>query len=247
MMDLRTLGRDLLQGLLELLYPSVCNACGEPLPAGEADFCSSCRSALTTDSHPACPRCGSTVGPYAFLEGGCNSCRPYSFHFEGVLRLGSYDGLLRDLVLRLKRVSGEGLAESLGLLWAVHADARLRALAAQTIIPVPLHWRRRLARGYNQSEALARALAQRLALPCQPSWLRRVRNIPHQVKQTATARRENPRGAFYSRPRPELKDKTILLVDDVLTTGSTASDAARALRAAGAARVFVAVLAHSQS
>src|SRR6266849_2319227 len=187
MIDLRVLGRDLYQGLLALLYPAVCGACSQPLPAGQADFCTSCRSALTTDSHPSCPRCGSTVGPYAFLEGGCTSCRPHSFHFQGVLRLGPYDGPLRDLILRLKHVSGEGLAESLGLVWAAHAEAPLRALAAEAIIPVPLHWRRRLARGYNQSEALARALAVKLALPCQPGWLRRVRDIPHQVKQTATA------------------------------------------------------------
>jgi ComF family protein len=245
MTPIRTLGKELFHGLLGLLYPAMCQICEQPLAADQVDFCTACRAALTTDPYPACPRCGGTVGPYAFVEGGCASCRPHSFHFEGVIRLGPYDGLLRDSILRLKQPAGEGLAEALGLLWAHHVQQRLSAVGADAVVPVPLHWKRRLARGYNQSEALARALAGRLALPCRPGWLRRERNIPHQVKQTATARRENPRGAFFARPRPELKGKTILLVDDVLTTGSTASDAARALRAAGAARVVVAVLAHS--
>jgi ComF family protein len=167
------------------------------------------------------------------------------FHFDRVLRLGPYDGLLREAILRLKYAPGEALAEKLGDLWARHAESRLRELGADVMVPVPLHWWRRFQRGYNQSETLARALAKRLHLPCRPGWLRRIRNTPKQAQQTATARRTNIRGAFHARPRRELTGRTVLLVDDVLTTGSTASEAARALGAAGAARVVVAVLSHS--
>jgi predicted amidophosphoribosyltransferase len=94
--------------------------------------------------------------------------------------------------------------------------------------------------------ALARALAARLSLPCHPRWLRRIRNTPKQTAQTPTGRRENVRGAFRAPRRARLRGKAVLLVDDVLTTGSTCSEAARALREAGAARVVVAVLAHGQ-
>jgi predicted amidophosphoribosyltransferase len=83
-------------------------------------------------------------------------------------------------------------------------------------------------------------------LPCRPRWLRRIRNTPQQMRQTPADRRDNVRGAFRARARPALRGQTVLLVDDVLTTGSTCSEAARALREAGAARVVVAVLAHSQ-
>jgi ComF family protein len=236
--------RELAQGLLLLVYPGVCFVCRRSLPASQSDFCETCRTELTTDLYPACPRCAATVGPFSQNEEGCPGCRPFSFHFERALRFGSYDGLLREVILRLKHASGEPLAEKLGALWACHCETRLRELAGDVVIPVPLHWRRHWQRGYNQSRTLARALAYRLHLPCQPSWLRRLRNTPLQTQQTATGRRENVKGAFTARSRPELRGKTVLLVDDVLTTGSTASEAARALLLAGAARVHVAVLAH---
>ena len=242
--QLGNLGRELGQGLLALLYPGVCAGCGRSLDPDESHFCGSCRAALTADPHPACPRCASSVGPYAFVDGGCSRCRNDVFYFEGALRLGPYEGLLRDLVLRMKHSPGEMLAELVGGLWAEQAEARLRALAADLVIPVPLHWRRRLSRGYNQSAALARVLAGRLGLPCRPGWLRRTRFTPNQSQQPASERRDNVRGVFAARPRPDLRGRTILLVDDVLTTGSTASEAARALKSAGAAKIWVAVLAH---
>jgi len=244
---LATFGRDLAQGLLALLYPGVCAGCGRAVPPEQMPFCPTCRAALTGDTQPTCPRCASTVGPFTHLDGGCPRCRDSVFHFESVLRLGPYDGLLRELILRLKHAGGEGLAEVLGDLWAEHAGPRLRQLGADVVIPVPLHWWRRLSRGYNQSAALARSLAAALGLPCRPRWLRRVRATAKQTLQTPAARWDNVRGVFAARPHPELRGRTVLLVDDVLTTGGTASEAARALRAAGAARVVVAVLGHGPS
>jgi len=247
---LRSAGWQLAQGLLQLVYPPTCFVCGRPLPGEQASFCTSCRSELTTDAFPCCPRCATTVGPHVHLiEGRCNACRDQSFHFECAVRLGPYnrDGLLQQVIVRrLKYASGEGLAEAIGQLWASHLEERLRKLKADVIMPVPLHWWRRWTRGYNQSEALARAMANHLRLPCKPHWLRRVRYTPPQGSGR-TARRENVRNAFFAPRRAELRGKTVMLVDDVLTTGSTASDAARALRAAGAARVVVAVLAGRHS
>ena len=242
---LRRLGHDFGQGLLALLYPAVCGACAKALLPNQHPFCSTCRQHLTCDPFAACPRCASTVGPYTILDGGCAACRNESYHFASAQRLAPYDGLLREQILRMKHAAGESLAEWLGAVWAEAAEERLRALGAEVVVPVPLHWRRRWRRGYNQSEVLAEQLAGALKLPCRPRWLRRVRHTPMQTGQSATARRQNVVGAFAARPRPELRDRRILLVDDVLTTGATASEAARVLRAAGAARVDVAVLAHS--
>jgi ComF family protein len=240
---LRTAGRQLTQGLLQLVYPSACFVCDCALPAEQRDICSRCRTVLTTDPFPCCPRCAATVGPHVPLEGGCIACRDQSFHFECALRLGPYEGLLREVILRMKHLAGEGLAEVVGELSAAHLEKRLREAKADIIVPMPLHWRRRWQRGYNQSEALARAFADRLGIPCNAGWLRRVRNTPQQQQQSAAARRDNVRNAFSAPARAELREKTILLVDDVLTTGSTANEAARALRKAGAAKVVVAVLA----
>jgi ComF family protein len=184
------------------------------------------------------------MGPFAYFQNGCAHCRQEVLHFEAALRLGPYDGLLKQVILRLKHLKGEGLAETMGATLAGHLEGRLREFKADLVVPVPLHWWRRLQRGYNQSEALARPLAARLGLPCRPGWLWRVRYTPQKGQPSAAARRANVRNAFAARPRPELHGKAVLLVDDVLTTGCTAGDAARALRAAGAARVVVAALAH---
>jgi len=243
---LATFGRQLGQGLIQLLYPAICNVCGDSLLPGSDHFCLGCRATLTADPHPTCPRCASTVGPHVNLEGGCHSCRTVVYHFDAAVRLGPYQGVLREQVLRLKNRTGEWLAENLGELWAEHAETRLRELGASLIVPVPLHWFRKLARGYNQSEALARALARRPRVPCRPRALRRIRHTPMQTSMTPAERRENVRGAFAAWRSAAIRDKTVLLVDDVLTTGSTASEAARALKSAGAARVIVAVLAHGQ-
>jgi ComF family protein len=201
------------------------------------------KTSLTVDPHQQCPRCAGNVGPFAQVADGCPHCRHMSFPFDAVVRLGPYGGRLREAILRMKHAAGEGLAELVGEMWAESIGARLRVLGADVVVPVPLHWRRRWRRGYNQSEALARPLATRLGIPCRPSALRRVRNTPQQTSQTAATRLDNVRNAF--RARGGLAGRTVLLVDDVMTTGSTVAEATRALRRAGVRRVVVAVLARA--
>jgi ComF family protein len=242
---LNSAGRELLRGVLHLVSPEACIVCAAQAPLDRPNLCLACRAILTTDSFHACPRCAANVGPHVLLEDGCTHCRDETFHFEHVLRLGQYDGLLREAVLRMKHASGEILAEVLGGLWGEHLEAGLRAAEADVVIPVPLHWWRRLQRGYNQSAALARAVAAQLRVPCKPGWLRRIRHTPVQTSLSSTDRRQNLRGAFRASAWARLQGRTVLLVDDVLTSGSTASQAARSLREAGAARVVVGVLARS--
>lgn len=237
-------GRAFGQGVVQLLYPGSCWMCGQMLAEGQSWFCAVCRQALTSDPHPTCPRCSSSVGPYIDVSGGCQRCRRVKFAFDEAIRLGPYEGLLREAVLRMKDWQGEGLADVLGTLWAEHAETTLRDKRPDVVVPVPLHWARRWQRGYNQSLALARALAASLGIPCQPRWLRRVRWTPTQTPLAGDERRKNLRGAFRARHGLPLAGKTVLLVDDVLTTGTTASEAARALRPAGPARIIAAVLAH---
>jgi ComF family protein len=244
---LTILGRQFLIGARHLIYPGCCLLCGEPLPEKPTHFCALCHQKLFTDSDSTCPRCAGTIGPFAVIDGRCHACRRETFAFEQVLRLGRYDGLLREVILRLKNQRGEGLAGLLGECWADEAAAQFRALHFDVLVPVPLHWRRRWQRGYNQSAALGRGLATGLGVRYQPSWLRRVRHTPHQTSRpTPAERKANVRGAFRARSGAPLRGRSVLLVDDVMTTGATASEAARALRAGGASRVVVAVLARAQ-
>jgi len=184
-----------------------------------------------------------TIGPHTDVSKGCSWCRGESLGFEQAIRLGPYEGKLRDAVLQMKTSHGEGLAEMLGRFFWEKNCGRLNAIKVDIVVPVPLHWRRRWARGYNQSAALGRELAQALGVPFTPNLLRRVRHTPQQSQPSASARKENVRGAFEIQRRASFGSKIVLLVDDVLTTGSTAGEAARTLRAAGAKEVVVAVLA----
>src|SRR5438105_6945599 len=103
-----------------LVYPPHCLICDAPLPAerAPASLCEPCFTAVVTDPHTCCPRCSSTVGPHTDTTDGCPRCRGQSFRFEGAVRLGPYDGRLREAVLRAKRLPGEPLAEVLGGLLA---------------------------------------------------------------------------------------------------------------------------------
>jgi ComF family protein len=242
--------RNLAQGVGQLFLPNTCWVCEQPLPLQSLSFCADCHRELTSDPFAACPRCGSTVGAYVDVEGGCTSCRGDEFHFDGVLRLGVYDGKLRDVILRLKQDTGENLAEAIAPLFAEHLAAALAGLAGRqpdVVAPIPLHWLRYWQRGFNQSEVLARALAQKLGKLCRPRLLRRVRRTPPQTSQTPAQRRENVRGAFALRRTLDLEGKTVLLVDDVLTTGATCSEAAKTLRPLRPAKIFACVLAKSKT
>ena len=195
---------------------------------------------------PTCPYCASPVGPHADTTDCCLRCRGEHFHFDSATRLGPYAGVLRDAILRMKHAGAEALAGRLGSLWAERRREQLSTGDPQIVIPVPLHWRRRWARGYNQSDELALGVARALGLPCRRGVLRRTAHTPKQ-SQTASAaeRKANLAGRFRTRVR--LPGARVLLVDDVLTTGATADAASVALSDAGAAQVRVAVLAHLAS
>ncbi|MFM8273381.1 MAG: ComF family protein [Gemmata sp.] len=132
------------------------------------------------------------------------------------------------------------------MLGRTFAESRIEAFRSErfdVVCPVPLHWWRKWRRGYNQAEAVARELAGGLGVAFDARLLCRGRQVTQHVQSSRQARVDNVRGAFRAAAGARVKGKTVLLVDDVMTTGSTASEAARVLRAAGAARVAVAVLA----
>lgn len=233
------------RGIVRTVFPTACLICDVP-EDDDSEFryglCSLCFNAVVTDPLPACIRCAASVGPHVETSEGCMVCRSGDFRFDTAFRLGVYDGRLRDAIHRLKWLSGEGLAEMLGRIYCHVARDKLRASGVEVVVPVPLHWRRWWTRGYNQATAIGRELALGIGVPFRHT-LRRIRYTPQQNQPSAAARRENVRGAFRMRNTSAVLGRCVLLVDDVMTTGSTCSEAARTLLAAGAARVVVAVLA----
>jgi ComF family protein len=236
------------EALADLVAPAACPICGAE--ARGFPVCPDCLGELTdAASMPTCPRCALLVGPWASLDRGCSECRGRSIGFDAALALAPYQGPLRDLCLRLKHRRDAWLARWLAELLV---DARPSAFRSESdrdpralVVPVPLHWRRRLERGYNQAEALADALARRLGLrSARP--LRRVKATAILAGSGRSERAERLRGAFRARPGRPLDGRTVLLVDDILTTGATCGSAARALKKAGAARVVAVVVARAE-
>ena len=237
---------ELARNIVGWIYPPACLICDEQQGAGASfrhGLCTNCFREVTTDPFPACPRCGQTVGPHSDTSEGCGECRGAGFAFQDAIRFGPYAGKLRDAVLRLKSVAGEGLADHLGRAFAQERSVSLAGAGIDLIVPVPLHWWRKWMRGYNQSDALAREIAAALRIPFAPKLLRRLKYTTQQAQPTRAARLTSMKDIFCVRQGARLTGKTVLLMDDVMTTGSTASAVARALRDAGASKVVVAVVA----
>ncbi len=233
-----------LQVVTDWAWPRACYLCGGRIGDDRSVcVCGACEPQLTTDPHAACPRCSSSVGPHTDNAGGCAKCRTSAFRFTGVTRLGVYDGLLREAVLKIKQPGGDGLAETLGRVFGL-ARGMLLQSTADAVVPVPLHWRRAWDRKHNQADGIARGLAAVLRVPVWRRVLWRVKLSPTQPAGSREQRWANAAGAFRVAPWGRLTGVRVLLIDDVLTTGATADAAAHALRKAGAAQVHVAVLAH---
>jgi ComF family protein len=194
----------------------------------------------------ACPRCASQVGPFADLQGGCSQCRGRSLGFDAALACAPYEGAIKDLCLQLKHERNAWLAPWLGdLLVEGRREAISRLPADAWVVPIPLHWWRHWRRGYNQAEVLARSLAKGLGLPIHRP-LRRAKATPRLAQKAITERSELMHKAFRARSSPQLKGRTVLLVDDILTTGATCGEAAKELKRAGAARVVALVIARAE-
>ena len=226
-----------------LLYAGECLLCGTDVTG--SPLCADCRGELLDSLGSACPRCAMPLGPWARHDGGCFACRGRALGFDAAVALGVYNGPIRHLCLTLKRERNAWLAPWLAELM-IEGRAELRDLPDTVwVVPVPLHWRRQWERGYNQAEALARSLARRLDRPFR-RVLRRTVQTPILAGLGRVERAKVLHDAFRARPLPGLKERTVLLVDDVLTTGATCGAAARALKRAGAARVLVAVVARAE-
>jgi ComF family protein len=173
----------------------------------------------------------------------CVRCRDRHYHFQAALALGIYQDDLRDAVIRMKQALHEPLTLSMGCLLAETLHERLTEPRPDVIVPVPAHWSKRLLRGVNGPDLLAEALAKRVGIPAVMDLLCCRRRTQKQGTLLPSERQANVRGAFAVRSGYNLQEMHVLLVDDILTTGATASESAKMLRQAGAAHVTVAVVA----
>ena len=240
--------RRLLGAGWDFFFPPSCVVCGAGLAADGAciggHFCADCRSALTVHAeHRSCVKCGAPVGPYVDQQLGCQECKRETFAFKSVCRLGIYDGPLKAAVISGKYLGGEPLLISLAeLVWEYNAET-LQAAGIGLIVPIPQHWRQRFFTRHHAPDILAEAWGRRLQVPVGYPILAKVRQTRKQARLNRTERHKNQHEVFRVTRPATVQGQTVLLVDDVLTTGATAHSAARTLKAAGAKKVVVAVIA----
>lgn len=243
-------GRLLMNAALEFIYPPACLLCHHELPSqvqetdGCDGFCDACMLKLTSTIERACRRCGAPVGPFTIAEDHCILCRRENFAFDEVVRLGLYQEDLRMACLMAKNQAGLLMGRSLADLLVDAKHPRLQPESIDLVVPIPEHWLKRIFRQQYAAETMARQIADRLKLRLSTGILGKVRWTPKQAKSPPVQRRQQQKQAFRA-VRQAVNGKSILLVDDILTTGATADSAARELKRAGARRVVVAVMAVS--
>ncbi len=228
-----SLARTALRQVVDYALPPRCPGCGEIVEA-EHRFCLACWQALHFIGAPCCERCGL---PFEYEgEGECGACLAHPPAFDRMRAAVAYGDIARAVALKLKYSGRPGVAETLAHLMQRH----LRSGDPQAVLaPVPLHRWRIWKRGYNQSGLIASALARRTALTVELGLLERTKRTPPLKGLGPRERALTVRGAFRV-PRAELaKGRTIVLVDDVFTSGATAGACAKALKRAGAARVEI--------
>jgi ComF family protein len=235
--------RRLLAKAFAIVFPEDCRVCSAPLrnlsripvcpeclshpqPFAAEHFCAACRTPFINDA--------------PLDENGlCSLCRLGLTEFDAAYSFGEYEGTLRKLIHLFKYQGIAPLHKQLGKLLST---ALPRDMTPDVIVPMPLHWKRAWRRGFNQSDLLARALSRRTGVPVAHAVKRR-RGTPAQAGLTRAERRVNVAGAFEMTKRNAVNGRHVLLIDDVLTTGATASACAAVLKRAGARRVTVLTLA----
>jgi len=239
--------RALARAAADWAYPRHCYHCGEPIPGGGHLLCDSCWRQLNAIriSGALCSRCGAPLAGDPTPGTLCLRCLAGERHFDRARAIFAYAEPAQSLIWHFKfrgnffvgtRLLDQAMAEG----WIPEGIQ-----GAELVLPVPLHWRRRWERGYDQALLLARKTAKWLDARLVTDVLVRRRYTSQQARLSASKRRENVRGAFAVRRPQAVEGRSVLLVDDVLTTGATVEECARTLRKAYVREVTVLTLARA--
>jgi ComF family protein len=223
--------------LADFVFPRLCCGCGERVFEAKRLVCCQCEATLEALRLPVCVTCGREDCPAG--EGlTCDDCPEGTIYFQAARAFTQFSGTAKVLVEKLKYSGRTEFAPLMARYMARVCFTEFKKAEFSAVVPVPLFSARRRERGFNQSEELARFLGSQLYLQVKPDLLRRIRSTGTQTRLSRRERAENIRGAFEASAIEEIAGKTLLLVDDVHTTGATLNECAKALKEAGAAAVY---------
>ncbi len=224
---------------LDILYPRHCPVCHDiPVP-GTQKICSGCRERLRPITGPRCYKCSKPLNNTE--QEYCSDCSRRTHLFEQGIGIFPYSTLLQQSLFKLKYGKRQEYGLFYGELAAVYAEEYIRRWKIDCIVSIPLHRKRLEKRGYNQAELIAEALGEKVNIPVKKKILKRKINTEPQKDLNPEERRKNIRGAFTA--GEGIRGEKVLLIDDIYTTGTTIDEAARALKKAGAEKVYFLVIA----
>src|SRR6266566_8800606 len=233
-----------LEAAVSLLYPPVCTICGGNVRAGEY-LCNRCEAKAVRIIAPFCQKCSEPFEGAITSEFTCANCAHRTIHFDAAVSAYRGRGIVRQIIHNFKYGRQIHLRHLVGRwLCAALDDPRLRGRRFDVIIPVPLHPTRKRERGFNQASLLAELLSAQISIQSQP-LLERIRYTTTQTALDRAERMENLHNAFRLRKNMNVRGLRVLLIDDVLTTGSTLSECARVLKDAGVISVYAATAARA--
>ncbi len=245
--DSAMLGKVTERRLISLVYPARCCSCdhllcdtSEQKKYIRADFCQTCVNDFSAPSQGKCRKCGIQQSRQQATY-DCALCRRYRLELKRGIALGNYQGLLKQLVLRMKRERDEIMGFQFGCL--LGHDLRTHDFNdIDLITPIPTHWWRHCKTGFHAADSICDGIRQATGIQKKRRLLRYNRPTLKQGKLTIPQRFANLKGALRIGPG-QVKEKTVLVVDDVMTSGATIGEAAKTLLAAGAKHVYMAVAA----
>jgi ComF family protein len=244
--------RNLVGFLIGALYPGRCRSCGQPTnydnvaevgSRSTGFFCTECASDISPIKSPFCTVCGMPFPDGSGPDHPCSDCLSHETYYHSARSAAEYKGTLKAAVHLYKYRGIQAMHKFLGPL---AADAAMEYFPdAHVAAAVPLHRRRLAKRGFNQSLFLAKHAAEGLSIPLSLDGLVRTRYTRPQVDLDPAEREENVKGAFAVEKPEEFRDKRVLLLDDVYTTGATVRECAKVLVDAGAEAVYVLTVARA--
>ena len=233
-----------LEAVVSLLYPPVCAICGENVRGGEY-LCNRCEAKVVRIVAPFCQKCSEPFQGSITSEFTCANCAHRTIYFEAAVSAYRGRGIVREIIHEFKYGRQIHLRHLVARwLQAALDDERIRGSRFDIIVPVSLHATRLRERGFNQASLLAASLSAKTSIPSK-RVLERIRYATTQTALDRSERMENLHNAFRLRKNANVRGLRVLLIDDVLTTGSTLSECARILKRAGALSVYAATAARA--